>query len=130
MEIDQINQQVTLLAEKHSAAGDEIEDWVDSEMIEYSAAQLIASYCEEKGYQVDGFPHEKRKHSNELDEDYFCRERFRFYLDTLATTHDDVTVLMWHFVSSFWKDQFESKDDYITTLRYGLSSEVFYEFRM
>jgi len=130
MEIDQIKRQVTLLAEEHSTSGHEVEDWPDSDLNEFSAEKLIAGYCDEKGYQVSGFPHEKRKHSDELDENYFCRERFQFYLDTLATTHDDVSDLMWHYVSSFWKDQFESKEEYIATLKDGLGSAVLYDFKI
>ena len=77
---------------------------------------------------VNGFPTEKKQlPEEELEEDYFCQERYQLYLDTLATQHEDVADLMWCYVSSFWEDQCESKEEYIQNLKDGLDSGVFYD---
>jgi hypothetical protein len=62
-----------------------------------------------------------------LEEDYFCQERYQLYLDTLATMHEDVADLMWCYVSSFWQDQFESKEVYLQKLKDNLDSGAFYD---
>ena len=64
---------------------------------------------------------------DDLEEDYFCRERYQLYLDTLATQHEDVAELMWAYVSSFWKNQFEGKDEYLQSIKYNLDSWDFYD---
>ena len=126
--IEEIKAKIAELAQEHKATGDELDDFKDSELIEKEAEQLIVKYCEAKGYLVNGFPTEKRQVPEEdLEEDYFCQERYQLYLDTLATQHEDVAELMWCYVSSFWEDQCESKEEYIQNLKDGLDSGVFYD---
>jgi len=128
LSIEEIKAKIAELAQEHKATGDELDDVKDAEQIEQEAEQLITEYCEGKGYLVNGFPIEKKKlPEEELEEDYFCRERYQLYLDTLATLHDDVAELMWFYVSSFWEDQYESKEEYLQNLRDNLDSGVFYD---
>lgn len=116
------------LAQQHKSTGEDLDDFKDAELIEHEAEQLIVDYCEAKGYLLNGFPMEKKQlPEDELEEDYFCRERYQLYLDTLATLHDDVAQLMWCYVSSFWEDQYESKEEYLQNLRDNLDSGVFYD---
>lgn len=125
--IEHLKTKIVELAQEHKATGDELDDFKDAEQIEQEAEQLIAEYFEGKGYLVNGFPTEKKKlPEDELEENYFCRERYQLYLDTLATLHDDVADLMWYYVSSFWEDQYESKKDYLLNLRENLDSGAFY----
>jgi hypothetical protein len=128
LHIDEIISQLLDLAKKHKATGDNIDDFIDSELIELEAEHLIIDYCENKGLLVNGFPREKKQWPEEdLEEDYFCRERYQLYLDTLATQHEDVAELMWAYVSSFWKNQFEGKDEYLQSIKYNLDSGDFYD---
>lgn len=128
MNIDKIKLEISRLSQEHKATGDDLDDFKDAELIEKEAEQLIVKYCEAKGYLVNGFPTEKRQlPEEELEEDYFCQERYLLYLNTLATQHEDVAELMWCYVSTFWEDQCESKEEYIQNLKDGLDSGVFYD---
>jgi hypothetical protein len=116
------------LSTEHSKLNSDLSDEKDAEQIELEVEQLITSYCEEKGYLVNGFPTEKRQVPEEdLEEDYFCRERYQLYLDTLATQKEDVAELKWCYVSNFWADQYESKEEYLQSLKDNLDSGVFYD---
>ena len=111
------------LSAKHKEVDDQ-----DAEIIELEAERLIVEYCEAQGYLINGFPTEKKQLPEEaLEEDYFCRERYQLYLDILATQKEDVAILMWAYVSSFWKAQFESKEEYLQSIRNNLESGVFYD---
>ena len=130
MNLEQIKKQIFSLSQEHQACDDGIDDFKDAEQIEKEAEQLISSYCEDMEYLINGFPTEKRKlPEEELGDDYFCRERFQLYLDTLAIQKEDVAELMWCFVSSFWVDQYESKEEYLQSLQENLNSGVFYDVK-
>jgi len=121
--IEDLHNKLLYLSSKHKQADDE-----DAEIIELEAEELIVQYCEAQGYLINGFPTEKKQLPNEaLEEDYFCRERYQLYLDTLATQKENVAILMWTYVSSFWEDQFESKEEYLQSLRNNFNSGVFYD---
>jgi hypothetical protein len=116
------------LAQNHHATDEDgIDEFKDSELLELEAENLIIAYCEEKKYLIEGFPTEKKKIKDQLDEDYFCSERYHYYLDCLTVEKEDVADLMWCYVSSFWPDYFESKEEYILTIDEQLNSGVFYE---
>lgn len=128
MNIDKIKLEISRLSQEHKATGDDLDDFKDAELIEKEAEQLIVKYCEAKGYLLNGFPTEKRQlPEEELEEDYFCQERYQLYLNTLATQHEDVAELMWCYVSTFWEDQCESIEEYLQNLKDGLDSGVFYD---
>jgi len=117
-----------LLAQEHKTIGDDLEDYKDAELIEQEAEQIIVGYCEAKGYLINGFPTEKRQlPEDEFEVDYFCRERYQFYLDNLAIKYGDVADLTWCYVSNFWNDQYESREEYLQSLKDNLDSGVFYD---
>ena len=128
MFIEEIKLRINILAQKHKS-NDEygIDEFKDFELLEIDAENLIIAYCEVKKYLIKGFPTEKKKIKNQLDEDYFCRERYRYYLDRMTVEKEDVADLMWYYVSSFWPDYFKSKQEYILTIKGQLNSGVFYE---
>ncbi|GAA4061413.1 hypothetical protein GCM10022389_02300 [Flavobacterium cheonanense] len=128
MFIEEIKLRINILAQKHKS-NDEygIDEFKDSELLELEAENLIIAYCEEKKYLIEGFPTEKKKIKDELDEDYFCSERYHYYLDCLTVEKEDVADLMWCYVSSFWPDSFDSKQEYILTIKEQLNSGVFYQ---
>ena len=63
----------------------------------------------------------------ELDEDYFCRERYQLYLALLVIDKIDFADLMWYYIKSFWQNQFEAKSNYIETIKEQIESGVFYD---
>ncbi len=123
-----IKSKIIELSLEHKLIGDNLDDYKDSDLIEIEAEQLVVSYCESNVYLVNGFPIKKKiLPVEDLEEDYFCRERYKLYLDTLAIQKEDVSELMWCYVSSFWEDQFSSKDEYIQNLKDNIDSGVFYD---
>jgi len=72
MTINTIKAQIQRLAEEHHAIDEvNLEDLKDTESLELDAEVLIKEYCEKQGYQVQGFPHEKRKiNDEEFDDEY------------------------------------------------------------
>lgn len=128
MLLDEIKLKINQLAQKHHGIDENgIDEFKVFEFLEFEAVHLIISYCEEKKYLIEGFPTEKMKIKDQLDEDYFCRERYQYYLDCLTVKKEDVAELIWYYVSSFWPDSFESKQEYILTIKEQLNSADFYE---
>ena len=108
-----------------------IDDFKEAELLEIEAEDLIISYCEGKGYQINGFPMDKRiLAEDELEEDYFCRERFHLYLDMLTLEKDDVAELTWCNVSTFWPKQYTDKQEFLITLKEQIECGVFYEVQL
>jgi hypothetical protein len=131
MYLDVLKNKLISLSLSHQAASDKMDGIEDAELIELEAEQFIISFCEANGYLVNGFPTEKKQlPEEELEEDYFCRERYQLYLDTLATQREDVAELMWCYVSHFWPEQYESKEEYIQNLMENLESGVFYDVNL
>lgn len=135
MNLEDIKQKISHLAQKHSSIPEnDLSDFGNAEILESEAFHLIVDYSESQGYLINGFPTEIRNRyendeisDEEYDEDYFCLERFELYLDTLTLQKDDVAELMWHYANSFWPDQFESKEDYIESIKIQIESGVFYD---
>jgi len=128
MFIEEIKLRINILAQKHKSNDKYgIDEFKDVELLELEAENLIIAYCEEKKYLIERFPTEKKEIKDELDEDYFCSERYNYYLDRLTVEKKDVADLMWCYVSSFWPDCFESKEVYLLAIDEQLNSGVFYE---
>jgi len=135
MNLEDIKQKISHLAQKHSSIPEnDLSDFGNAEILESEAFHLIVDYSESQGYLINGFPTEIRNRyendeisDEEYDEDYFCLERYELYLDTLTLQKDDVAELMWHYANSFWPDQFESKEDYIESIKIQIESGVFYD---
>ena len=135
MNLEDIKQKISHLAQKHSSIPEnDLSDFGNAEILESEAFHLIVDFSESQGYLINGFPTEIRNRyendelsDEEYDEDYFCLERYELYLDTLTLQKDDVAELMWHYANSFWPDQFESKEDYIESIKIQIESGVFYD---
>jgi len=132
MIVEGIKNQITLLSiNYHEINEQSIDGFKDAEMLEKKVEDLLTDYCVQHNYLVNGFPTEKKcSPLEELDEDYFCRERYQLYLDHLVTQNTDVADLMWHYVNSFWPNQFESKSIYIETIKEQIDSGVFYDLEI
>ncbi len=128
MTLNEIKENIKLLAEKHQSIDEnDLDAFDDADLIELRAEKMIINYCEQQKYLVNGFPTEKKEIEDELEEDYFCRERYQLYLDMLLVEKEDVAELMWCFTSNFWPDSFESKEYYIQCIKEQLESGVFYD---
>ena len=128
MMLNEIKEQIKLLAEKHQSIDDiNLDTFDDADLIELRAEKMIINYCEQQNYLINGFPTEKKEIEDELEEDYFCRERYQLYLDKLLVEKEDVAELMWCYTSSFWPDSFESKEHYIQCIKEQLESKSFYD---
>ena len=128
MTLNEIKENLKLLAEKHhSIAENDLDAFEDAELIELKAEKLIIAYCEQNNYLINGFPTEKKKIEEELEEDYFCRERYQLYLDNLLIEKEDVAELMWCYTSKFWPDYFDTKEEYVQTIKEQVATGVFYD---
>ena len=124
MNIEDIKQQINELSKMHEAIDEmSIGDLKDAELIEIEAENLIVDYCEYHCYMIHGFPTEKRKGLDEgLGEEYFSRERFQLYLDSLAIEKDDVAEIWWYYNKIFWPDWFNSKEGFLNQIKEQLKS--------
>ncbi|WP_374542157.1 hypothetical protein [Flavobacterium sp.] len=128
MYFEELKSKIQQLAQKHNAINEEdISEFKDAELLEHEAEHLIIAYCENQKYLINGFPTEKKAMADVLEEDYFSRERYQYYLDSLLIEKEDVADLMWCYISGFWPDYFETKDEYIATIKEQLNSDFFYE---
>ena len=128
MKMEEIVAKIKELSVKHHAI-DEVglDEIKDAEQIECEAEQVIIDYCARQNYLINGFPTEKLALADDLEDDYFSRERFQLYLDSLVVEKDDVADLMWNYTSNFWPDYFDSKEEYIETIHHQIKSCVFYD---
>lgn len=107
MEIEKIKAEILEIYPKWKELGDSLDDDKNAEMYEGCVRDWIISYCESKGYEVEGYPFQKRllgETDDYYDVDYFCYERNLKYLDVLASNHDDVLELMYFYGKTFWPD--------------------------
>lgn len=128
MSNDTIKIKITELSNLHHSidAGD-FKEIKSAELLESEAQDLIIEYCVNRNYLINGFPTEKKMLVEEYDEDYFSTERYQLYLDKLTLEKEDVAELTWCYVSSFWPDQFETKEEYLENIRHQINSSHFYD---
>ncbi|WP_264564411.1 hypothetical protein [Flavobacterium sp. N3904] len=115
MKIERIKAEILKIYPKWKELGHCFDDDKYAEMYEGSVRDLIISYCESKGYEVEGYPFQKRilgETDDYYDEDYFCYERNLKYLDILASTHDGILELMYFYSKTFWPDQVGTREEY------------------
>jgi hypothetical protein len=115
MEIAEIKEEILKIYPKWNELGDSFDDEKYAEIYESDVRSLIISYCENKGYEVEGYPFQKRilgETDDFYDEDYFCFWRNIKYLDVLATTKEDALDLLYFYTITFWSDYEGSKEEY------------------
>jgi len=125
MEIEKIKIQIQSIYLKWNSLSQSMDDDTYAELYESDVRNLIIDYCENKGYEVEGYPFQKRilgQTDNEYDEDYFCYERNLKYLDVLAATKEDVLELMYFYAKTFWHDQVGTKEEYRKYLIEGINN--------
>ena len=115
MGIEKIKVQILAIYQKWNNLSQSKDDDTYAEIYESDVRSLIINYCESKGYEVEGYPFQKRllgETDQYYDEDYFCYERNLKYLDILAATKEDVLELMCFYSKTFWPDQVGTKEEY------------------
>jgi hypothetical protein len=115
MEIEKIKIQILTIYQKWNNLSHTMDDDTYAEIFESDVRSLIINYCESKGYEVEGYPFQKRilgETDQYYDEDYFCYERNLKYLDILAATKEDVLELMYFYSKTFWPNQVGTKKEY------------------
>jgi hypothetical protein len=115
MDIEKIKAQILSIYHQWNSLSHTMDDDKYAELYESDVRSLIIDYCESKGYEVEGYPFEKRilgETDQNYDEDYFCYERNLKYLDILAATKDDVLDLMYFYSKTFWQDHVGTKEEY------------------
>ena len=127
MEIEEIKAEILKMHPKWKSLSDSFDDDKYAEIYESDVRSLIISYCESKGYEVEGYPFQKRilgETDQYYDEDYFCYERNLKYLDVLAATQEEVLELMYFYSKTFWPDQIGTREEYKKEILEGLESNI------
>ena len=128
MEIESVKNRILGIHEVWDVLGDCVDCFKYGEIHESYVVEIISDYCVDKGYEVEGFPMQKRALAtlnNDYDEDYFCHDRYIKYLDVLATEHEDVFELMYFYSSTFWPEQFYDEKLYKERLLDYISCDVY-----
>lgn len=115
MGIEEIKAKILKMHIKWKSLSNSFDDDKYAEIYESDVRSVIISYCESNGYEVEGYPFQKRilaETDQYYDEDYFCYERELKYLDVLAATKEDVLELMYFYSKTFWPDQVDSLEEY------------------
>ena len=128
MTVDEIKDEILNSYSSWKSLGESIDDDKYAENNESYIRTLIATYCEEQGYEVDGFPTEKRelgKTNEYYDEDYFTWERDEKYIDILCLEKEDVLELRFFYYKTFWSDQVTSKEQIIEEINISLKNNLY-----
>lgn len=127
MEIEEIKAEILKMHVKWKSLSDSFDDDKYAEIYESDVRSIIISYCESKGYEVEGYPFQKRilgETDQYYDEDYFCYERNLKYLDVLAATQEEVLELMYFYSKTFWPDQIGTREEYKKEILEGLENNI------
>jgi hypothetical protein len=125
MDIEKIKSKILTIYQKWKNLSQSMDDDTYAELYESDVRSLIIEYCESQGYEVEGYPFQKRilgETDEYYDEDYFCYERNLKYLDVLAANHEDVLELMYFYAKTFWLDQVGTKEQYRKYLIEGIEN--------
>lgn len=128
MEIESIKERIGEIHKIWKTLGEGTDCFKFGQIHESYVVHIISNYCVSQGYEVAGFPIQKRIFeiiNANYDEDYFCQNRYEKYLDVLATRYDDVFELMYFYSSTFWPEQFNDKTRYREILLDYISCDVY-----
>ncbi len=128
MTVDEIKDEILNSYTSWKSLGDSIDDDKYAEIDEGYIRTLIVNYCEEQGYEEDGFPTEKRelgKTNKDYDEDYFSWERYEKYIDILCLEKEDVLELRFFYYKTFWSDQVTSSQQVKEDIKFNLKNNLY-----
>ena len=127
MTLIEIKESISELANQHQESGSDVEDIKDTDWLEGEAFDLISDYCEKMNYEVNGFPKDRIQALE--DDEEFSGEYWMLYVDTLTLSHSDVADLHWHWVHSFWPDQYNNRQEFLVTIKDRMSGG-FYDVKL
>ncbi|MEM8520628.1 hypothetical protein [Flavobacterium sp. PL12] len=128
MTLEEIKYEILNTYTSWKSLDDSIDDDKYAEIDEGYIRTLIATYCEEQGYEVDGFPTEKRelgKTDDCYDEDYFTWERDEKYIDILCLEKEDVLELRLFYYKTFWSDQVTSSQQVKDDIKFNFKNNLY-----
>jgi hypothetical protein len=131
MTIEEIKAEILATHPAWKATGDSLDDDKYAAIKEDYIRELISDYCEAQGYEVEGFPTEKRelgKTNEYYDEDYFTWERYERYIDLLCLEKVDVLELRFFYYNTFWPDQVTSKEELLEEIKHNFKINLYDEF--
>jgi hypothetical protein len=111
MDPQAIKEAITKIAAIHAQSGDTLDDIKETDFLEQEAFNFIIGYCHKMNYKADGFP------SASTDYDELTDEHWMLFVDKLTLVHDDVAQLHWHWVTSFWPDEYESLEVFLDMVK-------------
>lgn len=96
----------------------ELDDELESDLLEMEAKQIILDYCKASGYSVPGITLENNSDAesdlSEWLDDVDLEEK---YVDTLTVERADVAELNYYFHSTFWPDEAGSLEEFIELIK-------------
>ena len=106
--MEDIKELISDLAKKHASDDDFYE------LVENEAEMLIFNYSKAMNYHIEGVSYLESLNEEVMDDEEIDQSELRKeYLVLLEKKFQDVADLMWHYVSSFWPDAFENKEEYL-----------------
>jgi hypothetical protein len=121
MTYKEIQKQLLELAKEFK--NDEV-DLEDAEILERSALKMIAEFIfsnqlHQGVYTEDILPEQPSQWSS---------DRLSYFIDFISLKDDKILDLNWMYKSTFWSEEFESKDHYIVLLKEMIQNkELFYD---
>jgi hypothetical protein len=121
MTYTEIQKQLLELAKEFK--NDEV-DLEDAEILERSALKMIAEFIfsnqlHQGVYTEDILPEQPSQWSS---------DRLSYFIDFISLKDDTILDLNWMYKSTFWSEEFESKEHYIVLLKEMIENkELFYD---
>jgi hypothetical protein len=121
MTYTEIQKQLLELAKEFK--NDEV-DLEDAEILERSALKMIAEFIfsnqlHQGVYTEDILPEQPSQWSS---------DRLSYFIDFISLKDDTIFDLNWMYKSTFWSEEYESKEHYIVLLREMIENkEIFYD---
>ena len=121
MTYTEIQKQLLELAKEFK--NDEV-DLEDAEILERSALKMIVDFIisnqlHQGVYTEDILPEQPSQWSS---------DRLSYFIDFISLKDDTIFDLNWMYKSTFWSEEFESKEHYIVLLREMIENkEIFYD---
>lgn len=115
MIIEELKLQISELSVVHH--NDSTDD-LKAELIEEKVRDMIFKYCTANGIPVEEISENLKKLKPENDR----VENELVLLDYLSVNYEEASEIIWHYISSFWPNCFENKQDFIDSAKQSLDA--------
>ena len=106
-----VKKAITVISEIYTRYSNMVADSDGKNFLGKKAFNLIIEYCQKMQYKADGLP------STSTVEEELTEEHWMLFVDKLTLVHDDVAQLHWHWVTSFWPDEYESLEVFLDMVK-------------